>query len=523
MKLLVVIPFSRSDFTLAENLLEWMEELGRYEDNEALLVRDGKLTELECTKLYATARRVFKAVHSISPPFSLPDERWPIGPNWMFETTLRHFIGLKNPNVPWLWVEPDCVPMRQSWLRDIETTYARAKQPFMGQVVVPGMQGLPERMLSGVAVYPSDAMYLNNLLRVVVQTKTRTAWDVASASVVVPYTHHTRLIYNFHGEKDRPPTFVAKRTHGHPINAMEPKDIPITTSLFHRCKDGSLTGLLRGDGDATIQQLWMAYKLKTTIQSIGKQTIEVREPLRFFHSVEMHEDKDDEATRRVTQAYRSWERIYKTGQMKPAHVWEHDYPRDARSIGDKRCLPFLKDLLIPAMTKARHDDDVIVWTNNDSVLHPKIIEALDAKLQSVDACGSFRVNFDRIERAIFDTDPGILVQRGTLDLGRDLFAFKKKWLKKRWTEIPDFLIGELEFDLVIATLIRRDAGVYTTKLNWDQLVNVCEIERGYLLHAMHERAWVSDAQRNSAAKMWNRDLAVKFYASKGFASLISNF
>jgi hypothetical protein len=141
----------------------------------------------------------------------------------------------------------------------------------------------------------------------------------------------------------------------------------------------------------------------------------------------------------------------------------------------------------------------------------------------VDACGSFRVNFDRIERAIFDTDPGILVQRGTLDLGRDLFAFKKKWLKKRWTEIPDFLIGELEFDLVIATLIRRDAGVYTTKLNWDQLVNVCEIERGYLLHEMHERAWVSDAQRNSAAKMWNRDLAVKFYASKGFASLISNF
>ena len=523
MKLLVVLPFSRSDFSLAENLMNWLEELGRYEDNELLLVRDIKLTELECSRLYATARRVFKYVSSITTPFTLPDERWPVGPNWMFETTLRHIVSLKNPHVPWLWLEPDAVPMRESWLRDLESTYDRAKQPFMGQVVVPGMEGLPERMLSGVAIYPSDPRILTSLLRIVVQNKARRAWDVASADLVVPMTHHTRLIYNFHGEKDRPPTFVAKRSHGHPVNALELKDIPITTALFHRCKDGSLTGLLRGDGDATIQQLWMAFGLKTAIASPGKPVIESNEPLRFFHSVEMHDDRDPEATRRVTQAYRSWERLYKTGRLKSAHVWESDFPRNAQAIGDKRSLPYLKDLLIPAMTKARHDEDVIIWTNNDSILHPKILDALEEKLSRIDACGSFRVNFNKIERGLFDTEPAALAQRGILDLGRDLFAFKKKWLKRRWNEIPDFLVGELEFDLVMATLIRRDAGVYTTKLNWDQLVSVCEIERGYLLHEIHERAWVSDEQRHSAAKMWNRDLAVKFYASKGFASLISNF
>jgi hypothetical protein len=481
MKLLVVIPFSRSDFSLAENLMNWLEELGRYEDNELLLVRDIKLTELECSRLYATARRVFKHVSSITTPFTLPDERWPVGPNWMFETTLRHIVSLKNPHVPWLWLEPDAVPMRESWLRDLESTYDRAKQPFMGQVVVPGMEGLPERMLS-------------------------------------PGSSTTSTV-----RKIAPPTFVAKRSHGHPVNALELKDIPITTALFHRCKDGSLTGLLRGDGDATIQQLWMAFGLKTAIASPGKPVIESNEPLRFFHSVEMHDDRDPEATRRVTQAYRSWERLYKTGRLKSAHVWESDFPRNAQAIGDKRSLPYLKDLLIPAMTKARHDEDVIIWTNNDSILHPKILDALEEKLSRIDACGSFRVNFNKIERGLFDTEPAALAQRGVLDLGRDLFAFKKKWLKRRWNEIPDFLVGELEFDLVMATLIRRDAGVYTTKLNWDQLVSVCEIERGYLLHEIHERAWVSDEQRHSAAKMWNRDLAVKFYASKGFASLISNF
>ena len=199
MKLLVVLPFSRSDFSLAENLMNWLEELGRYEDNELLLVRDIKLTELECSRLYATARRVFKHVSSITTPFTLPDERWPVGPNWMFETTLRHIVSLKNPHVPWLWLEPDAVPMRESWLRDLESTYDRAKQPFMGQVVVPGMECLPERMLSGVAIYPSDPRVLTSLLRIVVQNKARRAWDVASADLVVPMAHHTRLIYNFHG------------------------------------------------------------------------------------------------------------------------------------------------------------------------------------------------------------------------------------------------------------------------------------------------------------------------------------
>lgn len=523
MKFLIVLPVSRHDLAVAENLLEWVEELGRHPENNLLLVRDCKLEEMQCVKLLATARRVFNAVEMITTPFSLPDERWPIGPNWMFETALRHLS--KKPGCPaWLWLEPDCVPMRTSWLSELETAYARCQKLFMGQVVVPGRQGLPLKMLSGVAVYPGDARLLATLLRVVVQNKTRAAWDVAAADLLVPLSHHTKLIWNFIGEKDTPPTFVRKRRSEHPRNALEPSDIPPTCGLFHRCKDGSLIGLLRGDSDATIPQLLMALKLQTSIAK-PHQAFQgsLNEPRRFWHAIERHVQRNDDAERRTLTAFRSWEKLYKQGRLKPAHVWEHEYPRDAKSLGDKRALPFLKDVLIPAMTKARDDDDVILWTNDDTILHPKVLEALEEKLARVDAVGSFRVNFDKIEPGIFETAPNTLAQRGKPDLGRDLFAFKKRWLVKRWFELPDFILGELEFDLVLAALIRRDAGVFTTKLNRDQLVSACEIERGYVLHENHERAWVSEGAKNSAAKMWNRDLAVKFYAERGFASLISNF
>jgi len=527
MKLLVVLPFCRSDLQLAENLLDWIEELGRCEENDALLVRDCKLTDMECSKLYSVARRCFKSVKSVATPFELSTEKWPIGPNWMFETALRHLTQTAGVIAPWLWLEPDCVPMRSTWLGEIERIYTRNKALFMGQVVVPDKQGLPERMLSGVAVYPGDKNVLDKLLKITVQNKTRRAWDVAMTDLVLPMTSHTKLIWNFIGEKGLPPTFVKRKTSGQPRNAMTLEDVPRATGLFHRCKDGTLISLLRKDTEATIPQLCMAFKLQVAIEHGEKAsyatTLVTREPLRLFHAVEMHSQRDKGAQRRTEAALRSWERLYKAGKLKPAHVWECDYPRDAREVGDERALPYVKDVLIPAMTCARDKDDVILWTNNDTILHPLVLDAIEEKLQHVSACGSFRVNFNKVEKSLYETEPNVLAQRGVHDLGRDLFAFKKRWLLRWWNEIPDFFLGEVEFDLVLAVMIRRDAGVFTTKLNWEQLIPACEIDKGYVLHEIHDRSWTSDKHKNSAAKMWNRDRAIEFYAKNGMPSLISNF
>ena len=533
MNLTVVIPFTQADAALAESLLEWIEKLGGCPANPCLLVADCKLAKDVVKAVADRARRAFLTVTVTATPFSLPNEKWPIGPNWMFETALRAF-GERNDR-PFLWLEPDATPMKASWLADIENAYLACckRKPFMGQVMRPGLAGLPNEMLSGVAVYPADAC--KRLLKEVIASKTKKAFDVATAEIVAPIAQHTRLIWNFHGpSRDASPTFVRVIEKGHPKNALPLSAIPTPTVLFHRCKDASLINLLRGDSDATIAQILMAFLARDS-EAKGPATMAKTEPrLRetmFYHVVERHAQKSAEEEARILTAVKSWVALYKTGRVIPCHLWETDYPRSAKTLGDRRHLPYLKDVIAEGMTKCRRPDDAVLWTNDDTVLHPGVVAAMTDKLKRVPCVGSFRVNFDRVESEAIASNPDLLRQRGERDhdgnlrsdLGRDLFAWRKSWLTEHWLEIPDFILGELEFDVVMAVIVRREAGIYTDKRNVLQVMPACELDKGFVLHQKHERQWTASEHKDSAAKIWNRRLAIAWYAQNSFPSLISSF
>lgn len=522
MNLLVVIPFHSGDLTLAQNLLAWIDELGKLPENPCLLVADAKLSKQQIEPLAKTAGEIFKSVAVGSPPFPLPDEKWPRGANWMFETA-AHWIR-QNHKGPWLWLEPDAVPMRAGWLAEIESAYAAAKKPFLGQIIRPNQAGLPAQMLSGVAVYPGELP--KAIFQRLLQTKRNVAWDVCCAPTIVPLTHNSRLFWNWHNQK-MPPTFVRKKQAGQPENALPLGIIPKDAVLAHTSKDGSLIGLLRGDGEPDIGQLFMMWKQKLEGMSANGGPSQApwtpsKRALKFVHAVERHVNGDLEALRRSTAALRSWVALYKTKRMTPAHLWEHDYPRSSKSMDDPRGLPFLKDVLVEGMTKAG-PDDVIVLTNDDTLLRPGVLEALETKLKSVDACGSFRLNFERGQVPDAKAPLEAVLKLGKPDLGRDLFAFRKQWLKDHWFNLPDFLLGELEWDLVMSVMVRRSAGIFTSRKNIVEPMPACEIERGYVLHEKHEAAWVSGAQKQSPSKIWNKRLAIEWYAKNGFPSLISTF
>lgn len=241
-RLLVVLPFTESDRNLALTLLGWIGTLGRQSEHSCLLIADVRQPMDQIRQVATRAALVFKRVDYVSTPFALPNETWPFGANWMFETALRT-ISTRKSITPFLWLEPDVVPMRRGWLEEIERTYFESEKPFMGQIVFPRKKGLPDRMLSGVAVYPADAHV--RLLSRVVQQKMKKAFDVFTSDISVPHTWPTRLIWNFHGEPGLPPTFVSLKTPGSPRNAITPDRIPKSTALYHRCKDGSLIQLLR--------------------------------------------------------------------------------------------------------------------------------------------------------------------------------------------------------------------------------------------------------------------------------------
>lgn len=238
--LMVMLPFCVADMGLALGLLEWIDKLGGAREHDCVLVRDRAVAESAAQAVKSVARRVFKTCGMVATAKSLPREHWPIGPNWMFEHALKANKVYKRP---FLWLEPDAVPMRPGWLRTLEDGYVRARKAYLGQVISTANPKLPAKMLSGVAIYPHDA-YARLISRVVTERE-KNAFDVATADLAVPNTHASRLIWNFHGEKDLPPTFVERRVETSPRNALELSNVPKGAVLFHRSKDGSLVGLLR--------------------------------------------------------------------------------------------------------------------------------------------------------------------------------------------------------------------------------------------------------------------------------------
>lgn len=239
---------------------------------------------------------------------------------------------------------------------------------------------------------------------------------------------------------------------------------------------------------------------------------------RFIHVLERHVQRTPDDERRVLNAFWSWVYHYQQGTTIPCHVWE--YPRSARAIGDKRDLPYLKDILSAGLSMAAAKDDIILLTNDDTVLHRKVTRALKRMLENVDACSSFRMNFEQDKMPDTNTAVGKIRQWGESCLGRDLFAFRAEWLTLNWDAIPDMLAGEIEWDLVFAALVRIAAGVETKKANFSSQNPKCELDRGYVLHQNHERFWMSKEMETAPAKIHNNRLATEFFFDNNLEDLI---
>src|SRR5688572_6230511 len=101
--LLIVLPFAAQDVPVTISLLKWCEQLG-YTGYDCLLVADAKTKRTALDAIKALAKKVFASIGCVPTNGSLPNETWPIGPNWMFETALLATLPHKRP---WLWLEPD--------------------------------------------------------------------------------------------------------------------------------------------------------------------------------------------------------------------------------------------------------------------------------------------------------------------------------------------------------------------------------------------------------------------------------
>lgn len=151
------------------------------------------------------------------------------GPNSMFRQAAWFFHLQQPPLGPWLYLEPDCIPLVADWLAQLETEYATAGKPFLGVKMTVGN----ESYLNGVAIYPQNVITLAPAIA------TRTMWQ---------------QFPEFEVAFDRAGGILSK-AHASEKIQLEYRHAPFTdlkalkpgVVLFHGDGTGSLIDLLRGD------------------------------------------------------------------------------------------------------------------------------------------------------------------------------------------------------------------------------------------------------------------------------------
>jgi len=116
---------------------------------------------------------------------------WPVSCNLAFEQVA--WLAFSKLKASFLWMEPDAVPLKASWIDDIETAYNSCGKPFMGDFVqIAGVMPNGVDHMSGIAVYHWNMPALSPSIFNNVQL----AWDIASARNVVHQMARTNLIHH---------------------------------------------------------------------------------------------------------------------------------------------------------------------------------------------------------------------------------------------------------------------------------------------------------------------------------------
>lgn len=219
MNIVLVIPFCKGDGAIAEKLIDWMFSLnGRKRLGHCLLVPSMDCHAELVTKVQISAEVAFESATFHNDP--TPQE----GPKYQrinakFLSAAEHIE--KHFKWPFLWLEPDCVPLKSSWLDELASAYSAQPKRYMGPIL---KYANPDRIcLSKVAIYPPDAV--KDLGQ---HCKSNMPFSLSAGAGLVSMASKSSLFQqlDYHSESDR--------------SKIRPNSV-----LLHHDKKFQLAGLLR--------------------------------------------------------------------------------------------------------------------------------------------------------------------------------------------------------------------------------------------------------------------------------------
>lgn len=221
--MLVILPFCARDKVQAVRLAEWIKTLGGVEKHDCILAIH---KDTDATGVIEPLTESFLRIASftITDEMIVEREQHAYAANVMWKRTINHVADM-NESQPFLWLEPDAVPLSASWLDDIAAEYKAAGKPFLHDLVV--HRG--RRSNSGCGIYPAKVRdYTDRLWEL-----SDVSWDVHLYEDFAPKTAYTKLIQDigFLPDSETLPTFPDQAS----LSLLRPGAV-----LFHRCKDETL-------------------------------------------------------------------------------------------------------------------------------------------------------------------------------------------------------------------------------------------------------------------------------------------
>jgi hypothetical protein len=187
MKLLIVIPVCANDALLAERHLDFIFRLNQKTPRgSCLLVFNADLHAEMIARLRVSAELAFEQVRETMAP-KLSDNQLSnkfLQLNNMFRHAAA--VAQKQCRWPWLWLEPDCVPVQPDWIARLAEAYDSQPAKYVGF-----MSKNPDgsRFMARLGIYFTGASHELDML-----CQGEVPFAIATASVVAAASTHTFLI-----------------------------------------------------------------------------------------------------------------------------------------------------------------------------------------------------------------------------------------------------------------------------------------------------------------------------------------
>lgn len=239
--MLVVIPFCHREEDQAFRLLRWIAELGNVSTHDVLIQVPSGVSAETAEKAMAIVRPVFRECELYHLLDDCVDMPFPFPHNFTFKRCVDYVDLFKK--WPFLFLEPDAIPLCPEWLNRIEAEYNRARKPFMGYLEYAGQEKIQH--INGVAVYGDIMTYAPSLVSSPIpQSRDQIgqnfmSFDVGGAAEMLPHTHVSPL-FQFQYQNE------AKLLKDTSLSWLNPDAV-----IFHTEKTGGLIELLRARRNGT--------------------------------------------------------------------------------------------------------------------------------------------------------------------------------------------------------------------------------------------------------------------------------